>query len=156
MKPFIVKTKQEPKSINPHFYPAKKDLILTADEIIGAVSFITKIPIADIIQKDRTPGARKRKNVLARQLSAFLIRNYCNTTFDSSGSFIVRDHATVIYSCKTVNNLLETDRNFRDLFANLLSYVFMLDRTKKNATLYSMKMIHNENVYIISNHPIFI
>ena len=57
---------------------------------------------------------RKREVVQARQLAMFLCKNFTNKSLAFIGSQIgKKDHATVLYACKAVTDLMETDRNFK-------------------------------------------
>ncbi len=58
---------------------------------------------------------RKRSVVQARQLSMFLAKNYTKNSLKVIGRhFGGRDHSTVIHSCQAVQNLIDTDDEFRD------------------------------------------
>ncbi len=57
---------------------------------------------------------RKREIVQARQLAMYFCKNHTNASLASIGKQIGnRDHATVIYACKAVSDLLDTDKSFR-------------------------------------------
>ncbi len=57
---------------------------------------------------------RKREIVQARQITMFFSKNLTKYSLASIGSQIGnKDHATVLHACKTVNNLKDTDKNFR-------------------------------------------
>ena len=57
---------------------------------------------------------RKRHIVQARQLAMFFSKRMTKASLASIGSQIgKRDHATVLHACKTVDNLSETDKQFR-------------------------------------------
>lgn len=57
---------------------------------------------------------RKREIVQARQIAMYFAKTMTKTSLTSIGSQIGgKDHATVLHSCKTVNNLIETDKRFR-------------------------------------------
>lgn len=57
---------------------------------------------------------RKRNIVQARQLAMFFAKKYTKNSLTTIGSQIgQRDHATVLHACKTVENLAETDREFK-------------------------------------------
>jgi chromosomal replication initiator protein len=59
--------------------------------------------------------SRKRNYVIARQLSMFLSKKHTNKSLKTIGElFGGRDHSTVIYSCKAVQDMLDTDAGFRD------------------------------------------
>ena len=63
---------------------------------------------------------RKREIVIARQLSMFLAKNMTDTSLKTIGqNFGGRDHSTVIYSCNTVSELMDTDSSFRDTVDDL-------------------------------------
>ncbi|HBS87140.1 MAG: chromosomal replication initiation protein DnaA [Bacteroidetes bacterium GWF2_38_335] len=57
---------------------------------------------------------RKREIVQARQIAMFFAKNLTKSSLATIGSQIGgKDHATVLHACKTVNNLIETDKRFR-------------------------------------------
>ena len=57
---------------------------------------------------------RKRHIVQARQLAMFFAKRMTKASLASIGSQIgKRDHATVLHACKTVDNLAETDKQFK-------------------------------------------
>jgi len=70
---------------------------------------------------DKLKGqTRKRGIVIARQLSMYLAKNLTNKSLKAIGeNFGGRDHSTVIYSCKAVQDLLDTDMIFKDTVADL-------------------------------------
>lgn len=58
---------------------------------------------------------RKREVVIARQLSMYLAKNFTGKSLKSIGEhFGGKDHSTVIYSCKAIQDLIETDIRFAD------------------------------------------
>ncbi len=57
---------------------------------------------------------RKREIVQARQIAMFFAKNLTKSSLATIGSQIGgKDHATVLHACKTVNNLIDTDKRFR-------------------------------------------
>lgn len=57
---------------------------------------------------------RKREIVQARQLTMYFSKSMTKFSLASIGAQVGnKDHATVLHACKTVNNLKETDKNFR-------------------------------------------
>ena len=63
---------------------------------------------------------RKRGIVIARQLSMYLAKKLTGKSLKAIGAnFGGRDHSTVIYSCKTVQDLMETDGIFKETVAEL-------------------------------------
>jgi chromosomal replication initiator protein len=66
---------------------------------------------------------RKREIVQARQLAMFFAKKHTKSSLATIGLHCGnKDHATVLHACRTVNNLIETDRQFR---------VFVEDLDKK-------------------------
>ncbi len=63
---------------------------------------------------------RKRAVVIARQLSMYLAKNYTKSSLKTIGdNFGGRDHSTVIYSVKAVQDLIDTDILFKGTVAEL-------------------------------------
>ncbi len=59
-------------------------------------------------------ATRRRHVVLARQISMFLVKQFTDQSLKGIGRlFGGRDHATVIYSIKTVKDLMETNEDIR-------------------------------------------
>ncbi len=58
---------------------------------------------------------RKREIVQARQISMYLSKSHTKTSLKSIGQFFGgRDHSTVIYACQTVEDLIDTDKKFKN------------------------------------------
>lgn len=63
---------------------------------------------------------RKRNVVIARQLSMYLAKKMTNKSLKTIGeNFGGRDHSTVIYSCKAVQDMMDTDMIFKDTVSEL-------------------------------------
>lgn len=57
---------------------------------------------------------RKREVVQARQIAMFFAKRMTKSSLANIGMHCGgKDHATVLHACKTVNNLVETDKRFR-------------------------------------------
>jgi len=57
---------------------------------------------------------RKREIVQARQVAMYFSKTLTKSSLATIGSQIGgKDHATVLHACKTVNNLVETDKQFK-------------------------------------------
>ncbi len=64
--------------------------------------------------------SRKRQIVQARQIAMYLCRNHINCSLSTIGAEIGgKDHATVLHACSTVNDLMDTDRSFRQYVNDL-------------------------------------
>ncbi|TRZ41059.1 chromosomal replication initiator protein DnaA [Robertkochia solimangrovi] len=87
-----------------------------------SIDYIQKV-ISDYFQMDvetLQSKTRKRHIVQARQLAMFFAKKYTKASLASIGSQIgKRDHATVLHACKTVDNLAETDKQFRKYIEDL-------------------------------------
>ncbi|PZX20435.1 chromosomal replication initiator protein [Breznakibacter xylanolyticus] len=58
---------------------------------------------------------RKREIVQARQVAMYFCKTMTTSSLSAIGSKIGnKDHATVLHACKTINNLQETDRDFKN------------------------------------------
>ena len=65
-------------------------------------------------------NTRKRQVVQARQIAMYLSKKYSNASLASIGQQCgKKDHATVHHACKTIANQLETDKQFKVMFADI-------------------------------------
>lgn len=88
---------------------------LTLDHIQDKVAAHFQIPVEKLRAK-----TRKRPIVVARQLSMFLAKNLTNKSLKTIGEmFGGRDHTTVLYSCRAVQDLMDTDKDFRQTVEGL-------------------------------------
>ena len=79
------------------------------DYIQKTVSEFFKVSIDQL--KDKT---RKKEIVMARQLAMYYSKEYTSLSLKSIGyHFGGRDHSTVIHAVQTVNDLYDTDNNFK-------------------------------------------
>ncbi|MBP7507679.1 MAG: chromosomal replication initiator protein DnaA [Prolixibacteraceae bacterium] len=82
---------------------------ITIDYIQKIVCDYFNMPVDSLQSK-----TRKREVVQARQIAMFFSKNMTKSSLASIGSQIGRkDHATVLHACKTVNNLIDTDKQFK-------------------------------------------
>ncbi len=81
-----------------------------------SIDYIQKI-VSEYFQLDietLQSKTRKRHVVQARQLAMFFAKKFTKNSLANIGSQIGdRDHATVLHACKTVDNLVTTDKQFR-------------------------------------------
>jgi len=85
----------------------KKDI--TIDYIQKVVCEYFGLPV-DVLNAK----TRKREIVQARQIAMYFSKTLTKASLSSIGSVIGnKDHATVLHACKTVNNLMETDKRFK-------------------------------------------
>ena len=65
-------------------------------------------------------NTRKRQVVQARQIAMYLAKKYSNASLAAIGQQCgKKDHATVHHACKTIANQLETDKQFKVMFADI-------------------------------------
>lgn len=88
---------------------------VSIDQIQKVVSNYFDLDVATLQSK-----TRKRHIVQARQLAMYFAKRMTKASLASIGSQIgKRDHATVLHACKTVDNLTETDKQFRKYVEDL-------------------------------------
>ncbi len=82
---------------------------ISIDYIQKVVCNYFNLPLDQIQSK-----TRKREIVQARQVAMFFSKSLTKASLATIGTQIGgKDHATVLHACKTVNNLIETDKRFR-------------------------------------------
>jgi chromosomal replication initiator protein len=83
---------------------------VSIDYIQKVVCNYFDVPIDSLQSK-----TRKREIVQARQVAMFFSKNLTKSSLATIGLQIGgKDHATVLHACKTVNNLVETDKQFKN------------------------------------------
>jgi chromosomal replication initiator protein len=89
---------------------AVKPLTLSVEKIRDLVCSYFNLELEDILT-----SSRKREVVQARQIAMYLSKQYTKNSLSSIGQTIgKRDHATVLHACKQVNDLITTDKSFRN------------------------------------------
>ena len=87
----------------------------TLGTILDYVCLETGIYKNDILS-DKQP----RNIVEARQIYCYLAKKTTEYSLTDIGRFIKKDHATVIYSIRTVDNLLEKDKIFKNTYSQII------------------------------------
>ncbi|MFM2363375.1 MAG: chromosomal replication initiator protein DnaA [Sphingobacteriales bacterium] len=83
---------------------------ITIDTIQKMVCDYFDVPFDKLLQK-----TRKREIVQARQITMYLAKAFTKNSLKTIGEhFGGRDHTTVIHSCQTVKDLMDTDNMFRE------------------------------------------
>ena len=83
---------------------------ITIDTIQKMVCEFFDLPYDRLLQK-----TRKREIVQARQITMYLSKIFTKNSLKTIGEhFGGRDHTTVIHSCQTVKDLMDTDNMFRE------------------------------------------
>ncbi len=88
---------------------------ITIDTIQKMVCDFFDVPYDKLLQK-----TRKREIVQARQITMYLAKAFTKNSLKTIGEhFGGRDHTTVIHSCQTVKDLMDTDSTFRESVVEL-------------------------------------
>lgn len=94
---------------------------ITIENIQKMVCEYFGVPIEKLQQK-----TRKREIVQARQITMFLAKSFTKNSLKTIGEhFGGRDHTTVIHSCQTVKDLMDTDTLFKENVVELSQKVQM-------------------------------
>ena len=92
-----------------------KNIVRDIDSEVG-IDYIQKT-ISDyfkVITEDLKAKTRKKEIVIARQVAMYFAKDYTNHSLKSIGyHFGGRDHSTVIHAVQSVNNMIDTNANFR-------------------------------------------
>ncbi len=92
---------------------------VTVEKICNIVCQYYSLPLEAINSK-----SRERKIAEARQVAMYLARTYTDTSLSVIGqSMGKRDHTTVLYACKTVQNQMDVDSTFRERIHTLESQI---------------------------------
>ncbi|MGN1212161.1 MAG: chromosomal replication initiator protein DnaA [Candidatus Cryptobacteroides sp.] len=88
---------------------------LTIEKVQGVVCDYFNLTKDMLLSK-----SRKRQIVQARQISMYMTRNLINCSLSVIGSKTGgKDHATVLHACNTVNDLMSTDKTFRQYVSDI-------------------------------------
>ena len=88
---------------------------VTIDNVIGVVCDYFGFSKETLLSK-----TRKREIVQARQIAMYLSRNLTGASLDLIGSQMGgKNHATVLYACNTVCDLMSTDKTFKQYICDL-------------------------------------
>ncbi|MBK8546408.1 MAG: chromosomal replication initiator protein DnaA [Saprospiraceae bacterium] len=91
-------------------FVSQVDKEISVENIKQLVAKYFELPIEKLHGKTRL-----REVVIARQLSMYLAKTYTNSSLKVIGdSFGGRDHSTVLYSLKAVQDMMDTDLLFKD------------------------------------------
>ncbi len=88
---------------------------VTIDKVQKVVCDYFNITRDDLLSK-----TRKRQIVQARQIAMYMSRLLINCSLSTIGSEIGgKDHATVLHACTTVNDLMSTDKTFKQYVTDI-------------------------------------
>ncbi len=76
------------------------------------------------VSAEDVKGMSRQKNIVtARHITAYMIRNLTNLSLPSIGSFLNRDHATVLASIRKIENQIKTDKRLSDTIRDITSNI---------------------------------
>ena len=82
---------------------------LSVDYILQAVSDYYQIDVNHVLS-----SSRKREIVQVRQVAMYFSKQFTKTSLKTIGAQLgKKDHATVLHACRTINDLMATDRRFK-------------------------------------------
>jgi chromosomal replication initiator protein len=114
--------------------------VVTREKVDDAVKVVIRdgvyVPTPDVILEETArfyqvsaediKGISRQKNIVtARHITAYLIRNLTNQTLPMIGTFLNRDHATVLASIRKIEGQIKSDKDLsatiRDITSNINS-----------------------------------
>ena len=76
------------------------------------------------VSADDIKGQSRQKNITtARHITAYLIRNLTNLSLPGIGSFLNRDHATVLASIRKIETQIKSDKKLSDTIRDITSNI---------------------------------
>lgn len=73
----------------------------------------------NISEKDLLSNKKTRHIAQARQITMFFAKKYTNDTLQEIGKKMNRKHTTVIHGCNTIEDLKETDNDFKQVLSEI-------------------------------------
>ena len=90
----------------------------TPDTIINETSRYFQVSADDV------KGISRQKSIVtARHITAYLIRNLTNLSLPGIGTFLNRDHATVLASIRKIENQIKADKKLSDTIRDITSNI---------------------------------
>ncbi len=94
------------------------------NKILEIIAVHNRITVSDLRRKDK--GAKEEILVEARQLACFFLREKLDLSLPQIGKIVNRNHATVLYSIRKVQDFLETDKEYSYRFDKLKNDIDIL------------------------------
>ena len=89
-------------------------------DIVQRVRHIVAVHLGDINEEVIFSKGRQREIVVARQVVQYLLKSYTKWSLASIGSLTGgRDHATVMHAIKTIGNLKDTEKQFKETMISI-------------------------------------
>lgn len=104
---------------HPCEHSLKGKLLLTPEEIIRLACIFFNVK-----EKDLKSKSRRREVCQPRQMVMKVIKEDIGRTLVKTGSYFSgRGHDTVIHSIQTVDDLCDTDPEYKDIFTRFLKFL---------------------------------
>lgn len=104
-------------------------------------------------------NTRKGENVQSRQVCMYFARKYTQYSLQKIGNFFgKKDHATVSHAISTVNNMVDTDKYFRDkhdMLDRVIEQKLNAWENSKKISILDKKLLNEEKVSIITHYTGF-
>ena len=85
----------------------------------------------DLSQEELLSASRKQSLVFARHVAMFLCRKHLGLSFPELGrAFGGRDHSTVLYGCRKIEDMQQRDKDIKELLHELSDLCLTLDDTE--------------------------
>jgi hypothetical protein len=76
----------------------------------------------DVTPESLNSKTRKRKCVEARYVIFYILHKICRYSQQETGDIFGKDHATVLYGCKTIIDFISIDKQFEAKIERLIDY----------------------------------
>lgn len=80
-------------------------------EVVNAACKVTNVPVQKLLHYNRS----YRRLCLVRQVAMYVAREYSNASFPTLGKVFGRHHATVIYACQKVAEMMKQPGHARTM-----------------------------------------
>lgn len=98
---------------------------MTVEQVIGVVCAHFRVEPEDVLS-----ARRKQEIVLARQVAMFLARRHLGMSYPELGrAFGGKDHSTVLYGCRKVEQLQRDDKKLKSVLQTLTEKCLSLNET---------------------------
>lgn len=120
----MIATNRQPSLwLAPGVYMAK----LTEQKLITSFCNITEISLEELRSKSRKKEVRQARQILMRLIKF----NFPELSLKKIGYIFKHDHATVLHSIRVIQNMIETDKEFKNYYhgiANRIGNMNMLHK----------------------------
>lgn len=104
--------------INPYIIPGLE--VHKPIEAVNVEFMVCQVLELEPILMQQVKKNRKREYVEARYIVFYILVKHFKWKLERTGKFYDKDHATVLYGIKTVNNLMQTNKEFRSKVSSLI------------------------------------